>query len=53
MTRRDIWDDPHLEQKRPQPTASGFMLAIAVMILVVLLAGTALASCGIPWATLD
>ncbi len=51
--RRDIWDDPHLEQERPQPTFAGFVLTVIALALVVLLAGAVLGSCGIPWYALD
>jgi hypothetical protein len=36
-----------------QPTFAGFVLTVIFMVLVVLLAGAVLASCGIPWHLLD
>lgn len=43
--RRDVWLD---ENDQRQPTATGFVLTIIVVALVVLLTGVALGLCGIP-----
>jgi hypothetical protein len=51
--RRDIWLEPSDLDERPQPTGAGFGLTIIVMILVVLVAGVVLGSCGVPWWMLD
>ena len=51
--RRDIWLDESDLDERHQPTAAGFALTILVMVLVFLLAGVVLGSCGIPWYMLD
>lgn len=51
--RRDIWLEPSDLEERPQPTTAGFLLTVIVMGLLVVLAGAALASCGVPWYVLD
>lgn len=50
--RRDVWLEPSDLDERPRPTAAGFALTIVVMVLVVIVAGMALASCGINWEAL-
>lgn len=51
--RRDIWDDPYVDEERRQPTVGGFVMTIIVMAMLVVLAGVVLGSCGVPWWALN